>query len=401
MRIGIVARDFPPGMGGMQNHAEHVARELAKSDEVVVYTLPGLGLPDPPFEQRPILSEQLWQDTRRLPRERVDAWLCLEACYASIAPAFPAPVFVYFYGNDFLKPRLLRPYRWLEMLRTARYFWRYHRPLDTFLGRRQLRLGLHNVAGVFTDSSHCAHLIRDIYDYPAVVAHPGVNEVFFQQKNRPSCEPLQLLTVARLTSPYSRKNIDGVLQALRLLPPELSVRHTIVGDGPDRPRLEALVGEWGLQDRVCFAGSVSQQQLLAHYRQADLFILASKAEGNDVEGFGIVYLEAAASGTPSLCSRAGGATDAVEDGVNGLLIPDSSPQSIADGITRFAAAKQAFPETSVRTFAERFRWPGLVAAMRAEMAKCLTGVTQPNGSDAKPNEKSDQSVFLSRPSTAP
>lgn len=368
MRIGIVAREFPPSVGGMQNHAEHVARELARTEDVVVFCLAGCGLADAPFEQRPCLSGELCQDARRLPRERVDAWLCLEACYASIAPAFSTPVFVYFYGNDFLKPRLIRPYRGLEMLRTARYFWRYHQPLVTFLGRRQIRRGLRGVAGLFTDSSHCAHLIREIYGFSAVVAHPGVNDVFFQKKDHPGGDPIRLLTVARLTSIYSRKNIDGVLQAIRLLPSDLSVHYTVVGDGPDRTRLETLTAQLGLQGRVRFTGGVSQPELLAHYRQADLFIMASKAEGNDVEGFGIVYLEAAASGTPSLCSRAGGATDAVEGGVNGLLIPDSSPQSIANGIVRFAGERERFPETRVRAFAERFRWPALVEPMRAAIA---------------------------------
>ena len=107
--------------------------------------------------------------------------------------------------------------------------------------------------------------------------------------------------MSRLSQYTRRKNVDGVLEALALLGREAEVCYTVVGDGDDRGRLENRARELGVERRVEFRGSLGQQELLEAYRRADLFVLASRASRSDVEGFGIVYLEAAASGVPSLC----------------------------------------------------------------------------------------------------
>ena len=103
------------------------------------------------------------------------------------------------------------------------------------------------------------------------------------------------------------------------------------------------------------------------YRDADLFLLASKRSQRDIESFGIAYLEAAASGVPSICSAEGGSTDAVLDGVSGIVIPNSTPETIAEGILQFANSRAQFSPEKVRSFAERFRRPQLVRQMRARI----------------------------------
>ena len=107
------------------------------------------------------------------------------------------------------------------------------------------------------------------------------------------------------------------------------------------------------------------------YSEADLFILASKASARDVEGFGIVYIEASAAGVPVIASLEGGATDAVEDGVNGLLIPDSSPRSIARGIERYLAERERFETQKIRGFADQFRWRSLAPRLLRDLASAL------------------------------
>ncbi|MEM8933153.1 MAG: glycosyltransferase, partial [Acidobacteriota bacterium] len=81
------------------------------------------------------------------------------------------------------------------------------------------------------------------------------------------------------------------------------------------------------------------------------------------------YLEAAAAGVPSICSREGGATDAVVDGKNGLLIDRSSPSAIADGLRRFVAERERFAPATVRAFAEGFRWPAIAAQVRTALVE--------------------------------
>jgi phosphatidylinositol alpha-1,6-mannosyltransferase len=105
--------------------------------------------------------------------------------------------------------------------------------------------------------------------------------------------------------------------------------------------------------------------LLAQYRDNDLFVLPVKATRTDVEGFGLVYAEAAASGLPVLASRAGLATDAIVDGTSGILLDSSSPEAIKDGIVRFLRERARFAEERVRAVAEAFRWRCVAPRVRS------------------------------------
>lgn len=140
-----------------------------------------------------------------------------------------------------------------------------------------------------------------------------------------------VLTVARLVS---RKGHDRVLEAMTRIRAEFpSVLYVIAGDGPERARLSALVRAHGLEDNVRFVGSVSDGTLESLYAACEFFIMTSRQEGSDVEGFGIVFLQAAIRGKPSIAGRSGGAVDAVLDGATGLLVDPRSTSQIADALT--------------------------------------------------------------------
>ena len=123
-----------------------------------------------------------------------------------------------------------------------------------------------------------------------------------------------LLSVGRLDSQERYKGQDRVINAL----PELkkldpNLLYLISGEGDDRPRLEALAQKVGVADVVRFLGQVPRENLADLYRAADLFTLPSTGEG-----FGIVFLEAMACGTPALGIGVSGARDALADGELGL-----------------------------------------------------------------------------------
>ena len=145
------------------------------------------------------------------------------------------------------------------------------------------------------------------------------------------------------------------------------MQYTIIGDGDDRGRLENLADELGIRRYVHFLGHRVPFEMPRFYRDADLFLLASKRSQRDVESFGIAYIEAAASGVPAICRAEGGSTDAVLEGISGIIIPDSTSDTIAKGIREFCESRSQFSPERIRAFAEQFRRPKLVAEIRARM----------------------------------
>ncbi len=354
--------------------AAGLATALAACEDVVLYTRRDRGIPDAPFAQESVLTGDLHSYAHLLAKERVDCWLALTAGLLPLAGVLEPPFVGYMIGNDFLRPWLGYHNRWVDSLGQLPYFWRFKPALQSVVRRRQIRKGVDASRRILTLSTAVAELASrlfpNVHDKLSVVP-PGVADQFFQAAERRPAGPLRLLTVSRLKSSNPRKNVEGVLRALTLLPGHIPFNYKVVGDGDDRSRLERLAIEIGLQQQVSFLGHVSNADLLAAYRQADLFVLPARASSTDVEGFGIVYLEASAAGLPVLASREGGSVDAICDGWNGLLIPNSSPEDIARGIERFAETRDLFPSERVRSFAERFRWPRVVAALREELLSCL------------------------------
>jgi 1,2-diacylglycerol 3-alpha-glucosyltransferase len=133
----------------------------------------------------------------------------------------------------------------------------------------------------------------------------------------------RVLFVGRLAKD---KKIDVLLQALVMCE---SVQLILVGRGSDRQRLEELVGELGLRNRVHFMGFVPEEDLPMLYRVCDLFVIAS-----DVEVQSIPTMQAAASGLPIIASNAASLPELVKDGTNGYLVPPDDPEAFGEAICR-------------------------------------------------------------------
>lgn len=143
-----------------------------------------------------------------------------------------------------------------------------------------------------------------------------------------------ILTVARLVQV---KGIDTVIRALpRVLEVIPNAVYVIVGDGPLRAELERLAEVQGVRDHVMFAGLIdySSDDLPRYYQACDVFVMVSRPlpNGREIERFGIAYLEAGACGKPVIGSRNGGAPEAIEDGVTGLLVNPEDPDELAQAI---------------------------------------------------------------------
>ena len=140
-----------------------------------------------------------------------------------------------------------------------------------------------------------------------------------------------LLSVAVLRQQY--KGIDTTIRATSLLGERYrSLQYFIVGGGPDRPRLERIADELRLDRRVKFVGPVDDVTKGLYYAACDLFVLPNRVEygrgGEQSEGFGIVFLEAALFGKPSIGGQ-GGSLDAVLHGETGLSVLGTSVEEVA------------------------------------------------------------------------
>jgi glycosyltransferase involved in cell wall biosynthesis len=151
-----------------------------------------------------------------------------------------------------------------------------------------------------------------------------------------------LLTVSRLSSKDRYKGQDRVIDVL----PRLRQRHpdliyVIAGEGDERPRLEKMAREKGLDGAVRFIGSVKESELVDTYRMADLFVMPSTGEG-----FGIVFLEAARCGIPVVGGNRDGTCDALREGEIGRLVEPENPDELARAILESLASQKSRREDS-------------------------------------------------------
>ena len=181
-------------------------------------------------------------------------------------------------------------------------------------------------------SHYVAGRIRRYYNREATVVYPPVDTDFFQPD---ATEPERFALVVSALVPYKR--IDVAIDACRLA----GVPLRIVGDGPDRSRLERAAN-----GAVEFLGRLSDEDVRAHYRRAAVTLLPGE------EDFGIVPLEAAACGRPVVALSRGGAVETVIPGVTGTLVDDPDPAAFADGIAQTLA--HSFDSAAIRAHAERF-----------------------------------------------
>ena len=132
---------------------------------------------------------------------------------------------------------------------------------------------------------------------------------------------------------FRRKGHDRVIESMPAIIQSLpNAVYLIVGDGPERKRLEQLSSQLGMSEYVVFVGSVQGSGLLnEYYNMCDQFIMISRElPKGDAEGFGIVYLEAASAGIPVIAGNSGGVGEAVLDGVTGLLVDPESTREIKE-----------------------------------------------------------------------
>ena len=174
--------------------------------------------------------------------------------------------------------------------------------------------------------------------------------------------PFTVLFVGRLVE---RKGVSHLVDAVSLLRSGVDVRLVIVGDGPERARIESRVREHGLDGRVAVRGRVSEAELQAAYAAADVFVLPAVMDRRgDTEGLGVVLLEAMNYGVPVIASDIGGIVDIVVNNETGVLVRAGDAQALADALERVlgdASLARRLGDAGRRRLAERFSWDAILS----------------------------------------
>ncbi len=175
-----------------------------------------------------------------------------------------------------------------------------------------------------------------------IIMTPGVRKpsADIQPKSKTGA---RVVSIARLVS---RKGLDVAIRAMARIQRDTDVDYVIIGDGPDFKRLEDVVKEAGAHVR--WISRPSDEEKWSWLSSADAFLLPVRDEGNDIEGFGIVFLEAGAAGVPSVAGRSGGAMEAVVEGETGLVVDPNSVDEVESAVRKLLS-----DETARRSMGER------------------------------------------------
>ncbi|HEX7354527.1 MAG TPA: glycosyltransferase family 4 protein [Mycobacteriales bacterium] len=180
-----------------------------------------------------------------------------------------------------------------------------------------------------------------------------------------------VVCVSRLVARKGQDVLVRALPQIRRTAPDAAL--LIVGGGPYRPVIERLVREAGLERHVVLTGSVPSAELPAHYDAGDVFAMPcrTRRRGLEVEGLGIVFLEASATGLPVVAGDSGGAPDAVQPGETGEVVGGRDVEAVAAAVAGYLADPErarATGERGRRWMQQRWRWEVAAARLGAILA---------------------------------
>jgi glycosyltransferase involved in cell wall biosynthesis len=173
-----------------------------------------------------------------------------------------------------------------------------------------------------------------------------------------------------------KKGYPDLLQALAQLPPELDWRFRHIGGGPELPALQQLADDLKIADRITWQGALPQTDVLAAYRAADLFVLASRiTEDGDRDGLPNVLMEAQSQAVAVIATDISGVPELIRHGETGWLVPSRNPAALAEAIAvllRDTARRQALAEAGFARIRRDFTMQTGIADLERRFARDLT-----------------------------
>lgn len=387
MKLLLASVDFPPRIGGVATVCHQFAVALAEAGaDVSVLALPGAENPEPASDVYQLYTENVSGLTTYWGPDWLQSELPLaidrhRSLIETLAPDRLVALHPHYYGQTFSRisrergvpvsilahgfevNEHLQDVSWLKAL-----WQRFSTPRPTL--KDELQQSFANAEEVMTNSHFTASLVRRLSasTKPQVIGCglPRHGKDGFDFKPAAALQAsarahLGLSSNSRIVGTVCRlvksKGIDTLIKAVARCP---DIECLIVGDGPEKKALEDLAETLELTSRVHFLGATDDATKAEAMRAMDVFLLLSHpCPKGGVEGFGIVFLEALAEGTPVIATNFGGIPDVVKHDSTGLLVAPNSPEHAAEAISVMLSNPDFAVKTVERgraSIQETFRW---------------------------------------------
>jgi phosphatidylinositol alpha-1,6-mannosyltransferase len=370
VRILLVTNDFPPRVGGIQSYLYNIYRRSAPHEIVVLAPAhPGDSAFDAsqPFEVVRHPTRVYWPSpaVRRtvvsLARSRHADVVAFGAVLPMnlVASALDVPVVVHTHGFEVAWARLPALVQALRRIGN-------HASLVTAVSdftERFIRRAMGEHATI--------RLLRTGVDLERF--HPGIDGAHVRKRHGVAGRPV-VCCVSRLVARKGQDRLIEALPAVKRIVPDAAL--LLVGGGPARASLERAARRIGVERDVAFAGEVPIDELAAHYAAGDVFAMPvrSRYAGLEVEGLGLVYLEAQACGRPAIAGDSGGAPEAVVPGETGIVVPGAHTHAIAGACARLLSEPPLRERMgrAARAFVEdAHRWDDVAARYRTMLEEAV------------------------------
>jgi phosphatidyl-myo-inositol dimannoside synthase len=381
MKVGLITENWPPAIGGIQNYLEHVAEYLNREGNQVTVIAPKVAGSNKPNKNKDeatvevirkrffssIVRPRWWFLFRgikkRAKKEKWEVTLCGKALFEGLI-------------GYLLKKKLGIPYiiftYAMEIEDWKKNPWQ----------KMKLKKVLKNADKVFciNDITKKSLIELGVDEHNIVKAWPGVDANMLKETQEEQVRAV--LKKYELTQPYiisvgrliERKGFDLVIDAFGQID-QTKVRDTklvIVGDGPQLDQLQSHVEASLLDNSVLFLPDVPDEDLRALYAGAYLFALTPRELTNDIEGFGIVYLEAAAQGVPCIGTDTGGVPEAIVNGGTGIIVEPENVDAICAAMERILSDnkfRNRLGDQGKLRAKEEFNWNTRIAIISDSISK--------------------------------
>lgn len=371
MNICLVNSYYPPWIGGAETHTTSIAKGLKKrGHDVTVYC-----------SDSPLKAGERVEDDVRVIRMRT-----LFRVYGTPITAIPTSLLTEKYDvihASFPGPYLAGTSAWIASATRTPSVLTWHNDLPPVTSVAGMIVKLHDrISGSYLDlynrivatTAVYARNSKTLRRYSKVVVipngvdtsrfNPSVSGDSIREKYGLGKSKVALF-VGALTTWHAYKGVDNLIRTFKKICETRSdAKLLIVGEGNLSDQYKALANELGISSNVVFAGKIEEQELPKYYAACDFTVLPSK---DSSEGFGLVLLEAMATGKAVIGSRVGGVVEVVRDGLNGILVEPNNVDQLA------SAMRMLFQDDRIRLlmgrygrmFAESSDWSSVVEKLES------------------------------------